>query len=375
MPLKKISRRKILQATGLVAAAGLISACNNGGSPDKPAESTKTIKKKREWKMVTTWPKNFPGLGTGAQRIADNITSMSDGRLTVKLFAAGELVPAFECFDAVRENKAQMFHASPYYWINKNKSMPFFGGVPGGVTAQEHNAWINYAGGQKLWDEMYAQFGLKPFMGGNSGTQMGGWFLKEIKGIEDFKGLKMRIPGLAAEVLNRMGGTAVALPGGEIMPALQSGAIDATEWVGPWNDLAFGFHKITKFYYGPGFHEPSSALECSTNLEAFNELDNDLKSIIKNACEAENTRMISEFTAANIDAQEKLVKEHGVIIRNFPKDVFNLMMSLSKEVVSETAAEGKLNKKIYESWSVFKEKATQRAAFNEHGYTNLSNNS
>ena len=375
MPLKKISRRKILQATSLVAAAGLISACNNGGSPDKPAESTKTIKKKREWKMVTTWPKNFPGLGTGAQRIANNITNMSDGRLTVKLFAAGELVPAFECFDAVRENKAQMFHASPYYWINKNKSMPFFGGVPGGVTAQEHNAWINYAGGQSLWDEMYAQFGLKPFMGGNSGTQMGGWFLKEINSVEDFKGLKMRIPGLAAEVLNRMGGTAVALPGGEIMPALQSGAIDATEWVGPWNDLAFGFHKITKFYYGPGFHEPSSALECSINLEAFNELDNDLKSIIKNACEAENTRMISEFTAANIDAQEKLVKEHGVIIRNFPKDVFNLMMALSKDVVSETAAEGKLNKKIYESWSTFKEKARQRAAFNEHGYTNLSNNS
>ena len=374
MSIKKISRRKILQASSLAAAAGLISACNNGGSPDKPAESSKIIKKKIEWKMVTTWPKNFPGLGTGAQRIANNITSMSDGRLTVKLFAAGELVPAFESFDAVRENKAQMFHASPYYWINKNKSMPFFGAVPGGVTAQEHNAWVNYAGGQKLWDEMYAQFGLKPFMAGNSGTQMGGWFLKEINSIEDFKGLKMRIPGLAAEVLNRMGGTAVALPGGEIMPALQSGAIDATEWVGPWNDLAFGFHKITKFYYGPGFHEPSSALECSSNLKAFNELDNDLKSIIKNACEAENTRMISEFTAANIDAQEKLVKEHGVIIRNFPKDVFNLMMSLSKEVVSETATEGKLNKEIYESWSAFKEKARQRAAFNEHGYTNLSNN-
>ena len=374
MPIKKISRRTLLQATGLATAASLISSCDNSGTPDKPGDSSKIIKKNIEWKMVTTWPKNFPGLGTGAQRIADNITYMSDGRLTIKLFAAGELVPAFECFDAVRENKAQMFHASPYYWINKNKSMPFFGAVPGGVTAQEHNAWINYAGGQKLWDEMYAQFGLKPFMGGNSGTQMGGWFLKEINSKEDFKGLKMRIPGLAAEVLNRMGGTAVALPGGEIMPALQSGAIDATEWVGPWNDLAFGFHKITKFYYGPGFHEPSSALECSTNLKAYNELDNDLKSIIQNACEAENTRMISEFTAANIDAQEKLVNEHGVIIRNFPKDVFNLMMSLSKEVVSETATEGKLNKEIYESWSSFKKKANQRATFNEHGYTNLSNN-
>ena len=375
MPLKKISRRKILQASGLAAAASLISACNNGGTPDKPSDSANIIKKKREWKMVTTWQKNFPGLGTGAQRIADNITNMSDGRLTVKLFAANELVPALECFDAVRENKAQIFHGNAYYWINKNKSMPFFVAVPVGFTAQEHNAWIYYAGGQELWDKLYAQFDLKPFMAGNSGTQMGGWFLKEINSTEDFKGLKMRIPGLAGEVLNRMGGTAVLLPGGEIMPALQSGAIDATEWVGPWNDLALGFHKITKFYYGPGFHEPSSALECTTNLKAFNELDNDLKSIIKNACEAENTRMISEFTAANIDAQEKLVKEHSVIIRNFPKDVFNLMMSLSKEVVAETALEGKINKDIYDSWNKFKKNAIERSPFNEHGYTNLSNNS
>ena len=184
----------------------------------------------------------------------------------------------------------------------------------------------------------------------------------------------MRIPGLAAEVLNRMGGTAVLLPGGEIMPSLQSGAIDATEWVGPWNDLAFGFHKITKFYYGPGFHEPSSALECVISLDAYNSLDNDLKNIIKNACEAENTKMLSEFTAANIDAQQKLVNDHGVIIRNFPKDVFNLMILLSKEVATETASEGKINKDIYDSWYKFKENAIKRSPFNEHGYTNLSNN-
>ena len=158
------------------------------------------------------------------------------------------------------------------------------------------------------------------------------------------------------------------------MPSLQSGAIDATEWVGPWNDLAFGFHKITKFYYGPGFHEPSSALECVINLNAYNALDNDLKSIIKNASEAENTRMLSEFTAANIDAQQKLVNDHGVIIRNFPKDVFDLMMSLSKEVAAETASEGKINKDIYDSWNTFKENAIKRSPFNEHGYTNLSNN-
>ena len=373
MSSKNITRRKLIKTTGLIAAAGVVSACDSGGTPDKPSESAKILKNSYEWKMVTTWPKNFPGLGTGAQRVADNITSMTDGRLQVKLFAAGELVPAFECFDAVRENKAQIFHASPYYWINKDKSMPFFGAVPGGFTAQEHNAWIHYADGQKLWDKLYSQFGLKPFMAGNSGTQMGGWFLNEINSVADFKGLKMRIPGLAAEVLNRMGGTAVALPGGEIMPALQSGAIDATEWVGPWNDLAFGFYKITKFYYGPGFHEPSSVLECTFNLDAYNSLENDLKAIVRNACEAENNRMISEFTAANIEAQQKLIKEHNVIIRNFPKDVFDLMMKISKEVVSETALEGKLNKDIYNSWGKFKENARLRSPFNEHGYANLSN--
>ena len=372
MSQKKISRRKILKSAGLITAAGLLSSCGDSGTPNNPAKSTSTLKKTFDWKLVTTWPKNFPGLGTGAQRLVDSIKKMSEGRLDIKLFAGGELVPPFESFDAVRENKAQMFHASPYYWINKNKSMPFFGAVPGGMIAQEHNAWINYGGGQELWDKLYSEFGLKSFMAGNSGTQMGGWFLKKINSENDFKGLKMRIPGLAAEVLNRMGGTAVALPGGEIMPALQSGAIDATEWVGPWNDLAFGFYKITKFYYGPGIHEPSSVLECSINLDAYNSLPDDLKTIVKIACEAENNRMLSEFTAANSDAQQKLVNEHNVEVLNFPKQVFKTMIDISNDVVAETADEGKINRKIYESWNNFKNIARLRAPFAEQGFINLS---
>ncbi len=372
MSQKKISRRKILKSASLITAAGLLSSCGDSGTPKNPAKATSTLKKTFNWKLVTTWPKNFPGLGTGAQRLADSIKKMSEGRLDIKLFAGGELVPPFESFDAVRENKAQMFHASPYYWINKNKSMPFFGAVPGGMIAQEHNAWINYGGGQELWDKLYSEFGLKSFMAGNSGTQMGGWFLKKINSENDFKGLKMRIPGLAAEVLNRMGGTAVALPGGEIMPALQSGAIDATEWVGPWNDLAFGFYKITKFYYGPGIHEPSSVLECSINLDAYNSLPDDLKTIVKIACEAENNRMLSEFTAANSDAQQKLVNEHNVEVLNFPKQVFKTMINISNDVVAETASEGKINRKIYESWNKFKNVARLRSPFAEQGFINLS---
>ena len=326
--LKKITRRKVLAGAILTGATAVIASCDNNkldnsGTPEEKGKAPETTGKFFEWKMVTTWPKNFPGLGTGAQRIADSIDKMSNGNLKIKLYAANELVPAFESFDAVRENNAQIYHASPYYWINKNKSTPFFGAVPGGLTAQEHNAWINYGGGQKLWDELYNEFGLKSFSAGNTGTQMGGWFRNKINSLDDFKGLKMRIPGLAAEVLNRMGGTAVAMPGGEIMPSLQSGAIDATEWVGPWNDLAFGFHKITKFYYGPGFHEPGSSTECTVNLNSFNTLPNNLKEIVKYACSAENDRMLSEFTAANNEAQQKLTNEHGVSIQNFPKDVFS----------------------------------------------------
>ena len=354
-----MKRRNFLKKTigiGTVAAASTLSA---------PAIAKGRIK----WKMLTTWPKNFPGLGTGAQRIADSITAMSEGQLTVKLFAAGELVPAFECFDAVRQETAQMSHGMSYYWINKNKSTPFFAAVPGGLTAQEHNAWIHYGGGQDLWDELYGEFDVKGFLGGNTGVQMGGWFNKEIKSLNDFKGLKMRMPGLGAEVINRMGATAVSLPGGEIMPALQSGAIDATEWVGPWNDLAFGFYKVANNYYGPGFHEPGSHTECIVNKKAFNALPIHLQKIVEHACISENNRMLSEFTYANNVSQVKLIKL-GVNIQNFPNDVYTEMFKISEEVVAETANEGDINKRIYNSWSKFKKEAKERGSFAEQGYMN-----
>ena len=273
---------------------------------------------------------------------------MSDGRLIVKLYAAGELVPAFEAFDAVREGKAEMSHDASYYWVAKHKAFPFFCTVPGGLTVQEHNAWIYYGGGQELWDELCKGFGLRAFLAGGSGIQMGGWFQKEIRSADDIKGIKMRIPGFGAEVINRMGGTAVNLPGGEIMPALQSGVIDATEWVGPWNDLAFGFYKIAKYYYGPGFHEPNSALECLVNLDAYNALPKDLQAIVSHACKAENVGMVSEFTAANSASQTVLVDEHEVQIRHFPDDVVRTAFSLAGEVVAETATFDALAKKIYD---------------------------
>jgi len=359
MPREIHNRRSVIKGAAVGAAAAATSFSSTAISQDK-----------FRWKMVTTWPKNFPGLGTGAQRIADSITEMSDGRLIVKLYAAGELVPAFEAFDAVREGKAEMSHDASYYWVAKHKAFPFFCTVPGGLTVQEHNAWIYYGGGQELWDELCKGFGLRAFLAGGSGIQMGGWFQKEIRSADDIKGIKMRIPGFGAEVINRMGGTAVNLPGGEIMPALQSGVIDATEWVGPWNDLAFGFYKIAKYYYGPGFHEPNSALECLVNLDAYNALPKDLQAIVSHACKAENVGMVSEFTAANSASQTVLVDEHEVQIRHFPDDVVRTAFSLAGEVVAETATFDALAKKIYERWSHFRGEAIARGPYAEQGYMN-----
>jgi len=203
---------------------------------------------KRILKLVTTWPKNLPGLGMAAEHLAKRVTEATDGQLEIRVYAAGELVGAFDVFDAVSSGNADMYHGADYYFQGKSPAYNFFSAVPFGLTANEQNAWIYYGGGQELWDELSATFNIKPFMCANTGVQMGGWFNKEVNTIEDFKGLKIRMPGLGGEVLRRLGASVVSIPGGEIYTSLQQGVIDATEWVGPWNDMVFGFHKIAKYY-------------------------------------------------------------------------------------------------------------------------------
>ncbi|WP_085902277.1 TRAP transporter substrate-binding protein, partial [Kiloniella majae] len=293
-----MNRRKFLTGAATGVAAGAAAATLSA-----PA----IAQGKRDLKMVTTWPKNFPGLGTGAQRVADRITAASDGKLNVKLYAAGELVPPFESFDAVSNGTADMYHAAEYYWQGKHKAFNFFTAVPFGFTANELDAWVHYGGGQELWDKLSAQYNLKSFMAGNTGVQMGGWYNKEINTLEDFKGLKIRMPGLGGEVLRRIGAAAVTLPGGEIFPSLESGAIDATEWVGPWNDLAFGFYKVTKYYYQPGFHEPGSGLACGMNKDVWESFSPDEQALIQSACAAENNVMLSEYNAKNGDSLDVLL--------------------------------------------------------------------
>jgi TRAP-type mannitol/chloroaromatic compound transport system substrate-binding protein len=355
---------------GSVIGAGLLAGCGRetdtaAGGP-KPQAKAQTF----EWKMVTTWPKNFPGMGTGANNLARLIGEMSGGRIKVKVYGAGEMVPAFEIFDAVSQGTAEMGHGASYYWKGKSEAAQFFAAVPFGLTAQEMNGWLYHGGGMELWEEIYADFGLVPTAAANTGVQMGGWFNKEINSLEDLKGLKMRIPGLGGEVLERLGGTPVSLPGGEIFTSLKSGAIDATEWVGPYNDLAFGLHKAAKHYYYPGWHEPGTTLECFINRKAYEALPKDLQSVVTNACKVANLDLLAEFTARNNQALNTLVNEHGVDLRRFPDEVLKELHTISNQVVAEIAEKDPASRKVYDSFSKFRDQVVAWHDVSERAYLN-----
>ena len=326
---------------------GLLSlwGCQQQQSGSEAVATGQTFK----WKMVTTWPKNFPALGTSAERFAQSVEAMSNGRLKIKVYGAGELIPAFEVFDAVSQGTAEMGHSSPYYWKGKIKAAQFFTTTPFGMTAIEMNSWMEFGGGQQLLDELYAPFNLVVMPAGNSGMQMAGWFNKEINSLNDLKGLKMRIPGLGGEVLARAGGTPVMLPGGEIFTALQTGTIDATEWVGPYNDQAFDLYKAAKYYYYPGWHEPDSLIELVINKDAFAKLPADLQAIVRTAAQAENEHMLSEMTARNMTALKSLQEKHHVQLRALPTEVLERFKELSAEVLAELAASDPASKKVYDS--------------------------
>lgn len=309
---------------------------------------------RQEWRMVTSWPKLFPGGGVAAQRFADKIGAATGGRLTIKVFAAGELVPAFEAFDAVQRGTADCMHSTPYYWQNKSKVLSVFTTVPFGMTNYESVAWLRFGGGQALWDEIYGGFGLKGFHAGSTSVQMAGWFNREIKSSADVKGLKMRIPGLGGEALRRLGATIVNLPVGEIFGALQSGAIDATEWVGPWQDLAAGYYKVAKYYYWPGTHEPATLTEISVNKAKWDALPKDIQQIFAWGCGDEHCEATAENDANNAGALATLISQHKVQLKRLPDEFIAAYGKGWNEVLSELRASGDaITKKIFDSYYKF----------------------
>jgi TRAP-type mannitol/chloroaromatic compound transport system substrate-binding protein len=361
----------------LVAAlVGVLAmwAVDRAGGSAKPGSVSATpsaqYSEKYHWKIVTTWPKNFPGLGLAAENFSRLVDEMTDGRLTARVYGAGEIVPAFEVFDAVSQGVADAGHGAAYYWKGKVPSSVFFTAVPFGMNAQEMNAWLEYGGGKELWREAYAPFNLIPMAGGNTGVQMAGWFNKEINSINDLKGLKMRIPGLAGEVFNAAGGTAVRIPGGELYTSLQTGVIDAAEWVGPYNDLALGLYEVAEYYYYPGWHEPGPALEFIINKESFEALPPDLQSIVTVASKAVNQMMLDEFTARNNTALRQLVDDHGVKLRRLPDDVLRALAKSSKQVMAKLVADDPMAAKIYASFDEFYEGVRNYHHISEQAYIN-----
>ncbi len=322
------------------------------------------------WKIVTTWPKNFPGLGAAAENFAQMVDQMSDGRLTAKVYGAGEIVPAFEVFDAVSQGVADAGHGAAYYWKGKIPSSVFFTAVPFGMNAQEMNGWLSVGGGLELWQEAYAPFNLIPMVGGSTGTQMAGWFNREINSIEDFKGLKMRIPGLAGEVFAAVGGIAVRIPGGELYTSLQTGVIDAAEWVGPYNDLAFGLYEVAEYYYYPGWHEPGAMLEFIINKDSFDALPADLQAIVTVATQAANQQMLDEFTARNHTALRQLVDEHGVKLRRLPDDVLRALARATDEALLKLTANDPMSAKVYASFKAFYDGVRDYHHISEQAYIN-----
>lgn len=307
---------------------------------------------KIEWNLASSFPKNAPGVGTNVTNFAELVGQMSDGRLTFKVYGGGELVPPFAVEDAVQQGNIPVGHNPPYYAAGKNPSLHWFTAVPFGMTSAEHYAWLRYGGGQEIWDDIYAQRNLKPFYSGNSNTQSGGWFKKEVNSVEDLKGLNMRIAGLGGEMFRKLGVNAVLMPPPEIFQAMQSGALDAAEWVGPFLDQAFGLQKVTKNCYLPAYNEPSAALAIVFNTDAWAELSPDLQAICKAAALAASQDALAQFDYFNAGALQSL-KADGVIFRNFPDDVVTAMRNAWLEVQEELTQQSDDVKRVRESYDAF----------------------
>ncbi len=342
----------------------LRSILNENMAQDSQSGPSSISGKRYDWKMVTTWPPNFPILGEGCLRYAEIVREMSGGRINIQVFGGGELVPPLETFDTVRNGGAEMGHGAAYYWAGKIPAGQFFGSVPFGMNAQQLTAWILTGGGIEMWEDLYKDFNLVPMLAGNTGVQMGGWFNREINSIADLKGLKMRIPGLGGKVLEKAGGSPVLLAGSEIYTGLERGVIDATEWIGPFHDSQMGFQDIAKYYYSPGWHEMGTALELIVNKEKFDSLPVDLQAILRSASLQVSTWILSEMETKNAESLATLV-DKGIDIRPFPTEVLDQLRIHTEEVIAEIVAKDPVAAKVYKSYDAYRKRAAAWSVWTE----------
>ncbi|MGD1883941.1 MAG: TRAP transporter substrate-binding protein [Paracoccaceae bacterium] len=353
-----MERRKFLKASAIGTAATTLAA---------PAIAQDV----RNWKLVSAWPKNLPGPGVAAQTLADRITTLSGGRINVTLYAAGEIVPGNGVFDAVSEGTAELYHAVPAYWGSKSKGILLFGSQPFGLRADEQFGWMYHGGGQALYDEMYSRFGIKPFLCGNSGPQWAGWFKTEINSAEDLKGLKFRTTGIASQMASKLGMAAEAMSGPAMFQALQTGALDAGEFIGPWTDSALGYFQVAPHYYWPGVGEPSSAEECGVNAEVYGDLPDDLKEVITQACNGLYNPVWTEYMTKHAQSLKTLIEEHNVQVHKLPDDVIATMGTAAGEIMEEYRAdEDELVRRIAESFLAYRDLVGGYMTYADNGQMN-----
>jgi TRAP-type mannitol/chloroaromatic compound transport system substrate-binding protein len=324
----------------------------------------------RQLKMVTDWTEDTPGLQTSAVRFAHTIGAVTGGRIKIEVFPAGALVLPFETFDAVGAGVADIYHSSEGYFVKKSQALNFFGAMPFGFTADEMFAWLHHGGGQELWDEVSAQFNIKALLCTSTGCQMGGWFTREVTSPEGYKGLRYRMGGLGAEVLRRLGAIAVTLPGGDIMPALKSGAIDASEWIGPWLDMAIGLHEAAGYYYYPAFHEPGPGFVAGINKGVWESFDANDRRVFEAVAACEYARSLAEFNANNALSLRKLRDQASIKILKFDDSLLKVFSAVSKDVVDEVGAGDALSRKIYASYQQFRTSIMDWSDISERAYLN-----
>src|SRR5262245_41397161 len=341
--MRVIDRRKLVGGAGTTLVGTLAAPAVARGQT-------------RRWRMVTSWPKRLPGPGMSAERVAERISALTGGKLQVTVHAAGEVVPALEVLDAVGGGVAELGHTASFYWQGKEPAAAFYTTVPFGLTPLEHEAWVYAGGGQALWDELYAPFEVKPFMAGNTGVCMGGWFRREVKSLDELKGVKIRSVGLGGEVYRRLGATPQTTPVGEILTSLQSGLLDAAEFVGPGTDIALALYRVAPLYYGPGFNKPNGTGECNVSLKAWQAADTETKAIIAHACAAEASFALSEMERLNAEALATLVTRHNVQLRSFSADVVVAARREATAVLAELGTRSEIARRVHESYVGFRER-------------------
>lgn len=364
-----MKRRDFVRKSSLVLGAGAVVAACGSGETDGRGPSVQT-KPRIRWRLVSSFPRSLDTIFGTSTILAERVSELTDGRFEIRAYPAGELVPALEVLGAVQNGTVQMGHSAGYYFVGKNPALAFDTTIPFGLTARQHTAWLHYGGGMELLRELYADFNVINFAGGNTGAQMGGWFRREIGSLADVRGLKMRIPGMGGRVMNELGTTVQVIGGGEIYPALERGVIDATEWVGPYDDEKLGFHEVAQFYYYPGWWEPGPALSFLVNRQAWDQLPGQYQQALEVATHEASVRMLASYDAKNPPALKRLV-DAGVQLRAFPSDVMRAASATTREILAADATDP-LYRRLQESYEKWRTESFEWFRIAEHSYASFA---